>query len=415
MRPTSSRRQFLKSASAQAAALALTARGYARIAGANERISIGVVGCGKRGFGAHMPGVQAHAESQNIEITAVADPWQSHREAAAAKVKEWTGRPARMFVSYRDLLALDDIDAVMIASCDHQHTTHLEAVAKAKKDVYCEKPLAMELPRLRRACDAVRANNVVCQIGTQVRSWPTSRGCRELFQSGVLGKISRVEQCRNTRRPYWYTRLADVNPAEVDWDEFLMHRPKRPFSAELFTGWYGYRDFSAGPVPGYGSHFIDLMNFIVGTSLPASSVAQGGTFTWKDEHAFTCPDHVQATWIYPEGLMASYSSNFGNGDGNTFRIYGEKGVMDLTNWTKPMVYGKGAIKKGKLGKPVAVEPVEGPDHFLDWLRCLRTRETPNASIEAGYQHAVAVIMAMEAFDTGRRQMYDHKQREFRAA
>jgi predicted dehydrogenase len=391
--------------------MAWTARSYARVAGANERISIGVIGCGRRGFGAHMPGVHAHAESQNIEITAVADPWRPRREEASAKANEWYGRPARMFVSYRDLLELDDIDAVMIASCDHQHTTHLDAAANAKKDAYCEKPLAMDVDRLRKAYDAVKASGIVCQIGTQVRSWPTSRGCRELFKSGVLGRISRVEQCRNSTQPYWYAHLREARKEDVDWNEFLMHVPTRPFNVDQFTGWYGYRDFTGGPVPGFGSHFIDLMNYIVGTTCPTSSVAQGGTFTWKDEHKFTCPDHVQATWIYPEGFMVSYTSNLGHGDGNTFRIYGEHGVIDLTQWTKPMVYGKGAIEKGKLGEPVAVEPVEGPDHFLDWLQCLRTRGTPNASIEAGYQHAVAVIMAMQACDTGRRQVYDHEKRE----
>ena len=81
----------------------------------------------------------------------------------------------------------------------------------------------------------------------------------------------------------------------------------RPFRADLFTGWYGYREFSDGPVPGFGSHFIDLMNAIVGSKLPTSAVCLGGTLVWNDEHRFTCPDHVQALWMYPEGFMVSYS------------------------------------------------------------------------------------------------------------
>ncbi|MFO7904827.1 MAG: Gfo/Idh/MocA family oxidoreductase [Pirellulaceae bacterium] len=192
MRHTSSRREFLKQASFTTAAFGMTAASYARVAGANDRISIGVIGCGGRGRGAHMKGVHAHQDAQNIEITAVADPWRTRREKAAEMCKEWYGRPARMFVSYRDLVQLEDVDAVMIASCDHQHTTHLEATAKAGKDVYCEKPLAMDFDRLKQAVDAVKAAKVVCQIGTQVRSYPTSTGCRELFQSGVLGNLSRT-------------------------------------------------------------------------------------------------------------------------------------------------------------------------------------------------------------------------------
>ncbi len=414
MKRTASRRSFLKAASTGVAALSISASSYARIVGANDRISIGIIGCGRRGLYAHMPGVQKYSDSENVEITAVCDPWRLHREEAAAKVKEWYGRPARQFVSYRDVVALDDIDAVMIASCDHQHTTHLEAAAKAKKDAYCEKPLAMELENLKRAVDAVKANKIVCQIGTQGRSRSVSTGCRELFKTGAIGKVSRVEQRRNGTRPYWYTRLAEAKEKDVEWKEFLMDRSTRPFNADQFTGWYGYRDFSAGPVPGFASHFIDLMNYIIGSEFPASVVAQGGVFTWKDEHGFTCPDQVEATWIYPERFMVSYTTNFGNSSGRIFRIYGDRGIIDLTNWNAPTASRDGAINQSDLSKePTPVEPVETPDHFLNWLQCIRSRKTCNASIDAGYQHAVAVIMAMTACDTGRRQIYDHEKREIR--
>lgn len=411
---SATRREFLKAASAGAAALTWTAASYARVAGANDRIAIGLIGCGDRGLKAHMPGVNAHAKTQNLEITAVCDPWSVRRDVAAAQAKEWYGRPARTLVSYRDLLALDDLDAVMIASPDHWHTTHLEAAAKAKKDVYCEKPLGKDLEGLKSACDAVRANRVVFQAGTQIRSAPTTTACREIVASGALGKVTRVEQCRNGTQPYWYRYLKEAAERDVDWKEFLGDRPMHPFRADLFTGWYGYREFSDGPVPGFASHFIDLMNGVVGTTLPESGVCLGGTYRWKDEHGFTCPDHVQALWTYPEGLLVSYSTNFCNGAGNCCRIYGEHGTIDLANWTAPTVSNAGAVTQGSLGKEMPVKPVEGPDHFLDWLQCIRSRKECRCSIDAGYQHGVAVILAMRAFDTGQRQVYDAQKREIRA-
>ena len=137
MRRTSSRRAFLTTATAGAAAAALSASSYARIVGANERISIGLIGCGGRGVNAHMRGIAKHAKDQNAVVTAVCDPWRLRRESAAAKAKEWFGVEARQLVSYRDVVSREDIDAVLIASCDHQHTAHLEAAAKAKKDAYC--------------------------------------------------------------------------------------------------------------------------------------------------------------------------------------------------------------------------------------------------------------------------------------
>jgi predicted dehydrogenase len=413
MPSTSSRRQFLKAASAGAAALTVSASSYARIVGANDRISIGLIGCGDRGVKAHMPGVHAHAKTENVEITAVCDPWSVRREIASAQTREWYGRPARQFVSYRDLVALQDVDAVMIASPDHLHTTHLEAAAKAKKDVYCEKPLATEFAALKSACDAVRASQVVFQSGTQVCSSPAVRACREIVQSGVLGKISRIEQCRNGTVPYWYRYLKDAQEKDVDWREFLGDRPMRPFRGDVFTGWYGYRDFSGGPVPGFASHFIALVNCITRSRCPTSAVCHGGTFIWKDEHHFTCPDDVQATWIYPEEFLVSYSTNFGNGSGNCCRVYGDEGTLDLSNWNAPTVSNAGAGKKSRLGSETPVKPIEGPDHFQNWLQCIRSRKPTNGSIDSGYQHAVAVIMAMQAFDTGRRQVYHGEQRELR--
>jgi len=416
MKTTPSRRQFLATAST-GAALAFTATSYAKIVGANERIAIGQIGCGGRGGRAHMTGVHAHDKEQNVEFTAVSDPWRVRRERAAEQAREWYGRPARQFVSYRDILALDDIDAVMIASCDHHHAAHLEAAAKAKKDAYCEKPLAMDMESLTRCCDAVKASGIVVQIGTQVRSYETSTGCRELFRSGAIGKVSRIEQCRNGSRPYWYSWMQRAEPIEekdVDWKEFLMDRPMRPFDGKLLTGWYGYRDFSDGPIANLGVHFYDLFNYIVGSTLPVSAVAQGGTFTWKDEYNFTCADHSQAVFTYPEGFMVSYSTNFGNGSGSVFKIYGDQGTIDLTKWRTPTYSRAGAIKPSEAPKEdTPVDPVETPDHFLNWLQCLRSRKLCNAPIEAGYQHCVPALMGIRAMDTGRRQIYDAEKREIR--
>jgi len=414
MKRSLSRRTFLKAGVGGSAAMVFSAASYGRIRGANDRISIGVIGCGGRGIGAHMAGVAPFAKEQNIEITAVCDPWRLRREAAAAKANETYGRPARQFVSYRDLLALEDVDAVMIASPDHAHTTHLKAAAEAGKDTYCEKPLAMNFDKLKEACDAVKRANIVVQIGTQLRSLPSFTGCRELYKTGILGTVGRIEQCRNAEKPYWYGYVKDVKKEDVDWKEFLMDRPSQPFDPVKYSGWYGYREFSDGPVPGLGSHFIDLVHYVTGAEFPSHCVCLGGTFTYKDEHKFTCPDHVQALWIYPEGFMVSYSTNFGNGSGNSFKIFGDQGVLDMVQWTKPVLTAEGGAKRmGQIRGRNPVKDVPHDDHFLDWLKCLRSRQTPNAPIEAGYQHAVACLMAMRSFDTGKRTIYDAGKREIR--
>ncbi len=410
-----SRRNFLKAASTGAVALSLNASIHTRAQGANDRIRLGLIGCGERGRNAHMTGIHPYDKEQNVEFVAVCDPWRVKREEAAARAKEWYGNEPKMFSHYGDLLAMKDVDAVMIASCDHQHMTHLHAAAQAKKDAYCEKPLAMNMEELLKAYDAVKANGIVVQIGTQLRSFASFTGVRDFIKTGALGRISRIEQRRNSTKPYWYGYLKEVKEEDVDWKEFLMHRPFRPFDPVQYSGWYGYRDFSDGPVPGFGAHYLDLVHYVTGAKFASSAVCLGGVFTWKDEHNFTCPDHVQAEWIYPEGFMVSYTTNFGNGSGNTFRIFGENGSIDMLDWNKPYFTTEGAIK-GDDGKaePQPIADVARPDHFLDWLQCLRTRGIPNASMDVGYLHGVECLMGVIAFDTGQRQVYDVEKREIKA-
>jgi predicted dehydrogenase len=385
-----------------------------RAIGANDRIRIGIIGCGDRGRNAHMEGINKHVGTMNVEIVAVCDPWRIAREQANEKVKKWFGRDARQCVSYRDILALDNIDAVMIASPDHLHTTHLEAAAVAGKHIYVEKPLAMEMDKLIRAVDAVKAAGTVVQVGTQIRSLPEIVGARDLFRTGILGKLSRVEECRNSEQPYWYRYLKDVKPEDVDWKEFLLDRPMRPFSAELYSGWYGYAEFSHGPISGLGAHFIDMVHFITGAKFPESCVCAGGTFTWKDEHRFTAPDCIQATWIYPEGFLVSSSNNLGNGSGSVRNFFGDKGMLKADNWSAPTFSDKGSPRRdGTIQGENPVKPVDRPDHFLDWLQCIRSGGIPHAPIEAGYQHAVAVLMAAKSYETGLKTTYDDKQRVIR--
>jgi predicted dehydrogenase len=413
------RRDFIKkTAAVSGTVFALSAcsttkvSSYKRIIGANDRISIGIIGCGDRGRNAHMTGVHQYDQTENIEITAVCDPYRVAREEAAAMAREWYGREPRQFVSYLDLLALQEVDAVMIASCDFQHTFHLEAAAKAGKDIYVEKPIAKRMDRLKKAYGAVVASKAIVQVGTQLRSMPTSVGCQELYRTGILGELSRVEQCRNSDQPYWYNYIKDVKKEEVDWDEFLMDLPKRPFDANFFSGWYGYRETSDGAVPGWGSHFIDLVHFITGAKYPQSCVCHGGIFTWRDQYKFTCPDHIQALWVYPEGFMVSYSTNFGNGFGNSYKFFGDQGVLKLDNLRAPVLTAEGGSKnKGAIRGENPVEAIEQPDHFLNWLQCLRNRKTPHAPIEAGYQHAVACLMAVESFNSGKKTIYDHNKRK----
>ena len=204
--PPQSRRDFLASITAAGAVSLVAPRGLdARTAqrsiGANDRIRIGIIGCGSRGIGTEMASVRDHAKAENLEVVAVYDPWRVASEDAAAKAKEWFGTTAKQCRSVDELLGVPEVDAVFISSPDHWHASHLEAATKAGKHVYVEKPMAIEIGELNRAYAAAKASGLVIQVGTQLRSTPIAMGCRALVKSGRLGRISRIEQVRNGDKP----------------------------------------------------------------------------------------------------------------------------------------------------------------------------------------------------------------------
>jgi predicted dehydrogenase len=382
-----------------------------RILGANDRIGVAVIGCGGRGL---IKEVLEFSKATNTEVAAVCDTWRQQREKAAQKVKQATGREPKQVVHYQDVLALKEVDAVLISTPDHQHCTMLRDAVRAGKDAYIEKPLAMNMRELIEAVDAVKKSQRVVQCGTQVRSFASSAAARAFVASGGLGKIFKIEQSRNGHRPYWHSYgQRPVQESDVDWKAFLMHRKFRPWDPDQYTAWYGYREFSLGPHTGFMTHFTDLVHYVTGAKFPKRVTALGGIYRWKD--ARTAPDSIEVILEYPEeGFLLRYNTTFGTNANSFLKFFGTRGVMDATRWNAPWVLS------GQPGEPDSLPPgaripeVESTPHMKNWLVCLRTRQAPNAPIEAGYQHAVASLMADESYLRGVRMTYDPVRRTIQA-
>jgi len=393
----------------------LTAASYSNVLGANDRIRVANVGCGRRGLLKELIQVKDDAA---IDIVAVCDTWRQKREKAAADVKEFTGKDPFATPHLAEVLARKDIDAVVIGTPDFQHCTMLIQAIQAGKDVYVEKPLAMNMRELVRAYDVVKKSDRIVQIGTQMRSYPQSAGARGLITSGGLGQILKVEQVRNGYSPYWMSfggaAFAGSPPAEddVDWKAFLMHQKPRAFDPKQYQNWYGYRDFSRGPHTNLMVHFIDLVHYLGDLKFPRRAVAMGGIFRWKD--SYDVPDSVEVTFEYPEGFLVRYCTVFGNGAGNYAKWFGTRGTMDAKNLSARehwIASGDGSGEPDRLRSETPVPENKQVPHMQNFLECVRTRQQPIAPIEAGYAHSVAVIMADEALTNGRRVTYDHAKRE----
>ncbi len=380
-----------------------------RVTGANDRIRIAVIGCGGRGLTGEVLQFQ---KDTNVELAVVCDTWRQQREKAAAAVKAATGREPKMAVHYQDVLAMKDIDAAVISAPDHHHCAMLRDTVRAGKDAYIEKPLAMNMKELTEAVDAVKQSDRVVQVGTQVRSFSSSVAGRAFVQTGGLGSVFKIEQSRNSHRPYWHAYAErPVQEADVDWREFLGSRKYRPWNADQYAGWYGYREFSLGPQTGFMSHFVDLVHFVTGAKFPKRVTAFGGTYRWKDSR--TAPDSFEAVLEYPEGFLVRYNTTFGTDSNSFLKFFGTRGVMDATRWDETW------LLSGQEGEPDAIAPgtkvpeMSSTPHMKNWLECLRTRKEPAAPIEAGYQHAVACLMADESWVRGARMTYDPVRREIR--
>ena len=160
-----------------AAALSGTAASYARIVGSNDRIALAHIGIGNRGT--ELDWIASRLkDSHHVEMTAVCDLWSVNRERAAAKNQEYYGRAPRKYQYFEDVLALKDVDAVLISTPEHSHSPVLKMVADAGKDAYCEKPMGNVLEEVKAARDAVLQKNLIVQIGTQHRSELYSRAAR---------------------------------------------------------------------------------------------------------------------------------------------------------------------------------------------------------------------------------------------
>jgi predicted dehydrogenase len=302
----------------------------------------------------------------------------------------------------------------------------LKRVAEAGKHAYCEKPMGNVLEEAKAARDAVLSRKLIVQVGTQRRSEPYQVAAQKLFRSGVCGEVSKVEVVWNYRGPRWRGRpeVNQIREQDVNWREWLMTKPHRPFDPRLYFEYRLYRDFSSGIPDQWMSHGIDLVHFFLDDPFPTSVVAHGGVFAWKDGREN--PDTFQTLLEYPKGFLVSYSTSFGNDCDSGSRVMGKAATLvNIGGEGSPRwkwVEEKGTheddpnVKREErwVSLPGSDQPGpigigdEDPSHMTNWLECLRSRKQPNATVHHGFAHSVAVIMAARAYREGRKLWWDAK-------
>jgi predicted dehydrogenase len=441
------RRSFIKKAALGSAGVALggtalgfSSRSYDNIMGANERIRVGVIGFSDRFRQALFPSFMDHAKAQNFEFVALSDIWSRRREEGSAFISQKAGWNVALCRNNDELYERKDIDAVIISTADFQHALHLAEAAGHGKDTYCEKPFAETMDDANAALDAVHKSKVIVQIGSQRRSAPNYQAANEYIKSGKFGDIIMVEMTWNVNQPGRWRRpdvCATIKESETDWTRFQMNRPKTGWDPRKYLEFRLFWPYSSG-IPGqWMCHQIDTVHWFTDLPYPRSAVTNGGIYQWKDGR--TNADTLTTVFDYGpigdknKGFQVVYSSRFSNSAGGTKELYYSNGGM--LNLDTNKVTAEGGLREREASAmnlkanllaeyelpkaSVETSANTGGDpmtsaHMLNWMECVGSRKQTHGPVEAGYNHAIACVMANAAYRTGLSVTFDPKTRQVMA-
>jgi len=437
-----SRRDFMKTATLGAAGVivASKASSYAQILGANDRVRVGIVGYSDRCRQTLIPSFLMHAKELNFDLVAVSDIWNRRREEGAAAVGKLVGHEIAKARNNEELYARNDVDAVLIATADFQHALHGVEAVREGRDAYVEKPMANTMDDARAILKAVEETKRVVQIGSQRRSGSNYIRANEFIKSGKFGDIVMVEMTWNVNQPGRWRRpqlVKEIRKEDTDWDRFLLNRrekgAKAAWDPRKYLEFRLFWPYSSGIPCQWMSHQIDTVHWFSGLPHPRSVVANGGIYQWHDGRQNF--DTMTAVFDYgplndmSKGFQVVYSSRFSNSAGGVKELYySNAGMLNLdTNkitpegglrkkeademQMQPNLLGEMSLADPAASAPVSTSANTGADsltaaHMRNWMECVRSRKTPNASVQAGYNHATAISMTVAAMQTGQRVTFD---------
>ncbi len=391
------RRSFVKSAAGALSvpfAVSSAALGAGARLSASNRITVGFIGVGKQARW-HLGTFLNYGD---VQVVAVCEVDKTRREHAQKKVIE-KHKSCDAYVDFRKVTSRDDIDAVLIGTPDHWHTIPILEACKAKKDIYCEKPLTLTIAEAERAIKAVRKYNVVFQTGSQQRSSRQFRRACELVRSGRIGTIQKVYA--NVGGPSrWCDLPKEKMEPGLDWDRWLGPAPKRPYNSILsprglhnhFPAWRHYREYSGGGMTDWGAHHFDIAQWGLGMdkSGPVKIIP---------------PDNPKAgrgvVYVYDNGVKLIHGPAPKKNYGVTFvgtkgTIYVDRGRIE----SEPE-----SILKEKLGDD-DVHLYESRDHRRNWIECIGTRRRPICDVEIGARSVTICHLGNLAYWHGRTLQWD---------
>lgn len=324
-----SRREFLGATGAGLSASLLAAQTKPRPASANDKIQVALIGCG--GMGQN----DAHSSvaSGLTKIVAACDCY----DGRLAHMKEQYGQDIFVTKNYEEILARPDIDAVLIGAPDHWHQKITTDAMRAKKDVYCEKPMVQHIEDGMAVVEAQKQTGRIMQVGSQRVSSILYKKAQELYRAGAIGKLMMVEAWwdRNSAVGAWeYAIPPDADTGTCDWERFQGRAQKTDWDPKRFFRWRCYRDYGTGVAGDLFVHLFSGLHFITGSLGPTRVYATGGLRFWHDGR--DVPDLLLGLFDYPQtanhpafNLVLRVNFESGAKENSGFRFTGSEGIMTV--------------------------------------------------------------------------------------
>ena len=417
------RRDFLRSAAGGGAGLlilpGLACRARPGRSTPLGRVQVAQIGCGRMGRG-DMEGV---LRSPLARVVAVCD-LDSERLAAGRELAEETYRKqgesvvrVRESGDYRELLAREDVDAVVVSTPDHWHAQVAVEAALAGKHLYVQKPVAYDVAEAIALRRAVRAKGVVLQTGSQQRSeqpWPAFRVAAEAVRSGRVGRLSRIEIGLGTDSPSGKRPEPMTVPPNLDYERWLGAAPEQPYMEGRVhpqdgfgrPGWITTEDFGLGMITNWGAHHLDIAQWAMGQELsgPLAALAHADFMTddvWTVHRGY----HVELE--YPGDVRVVVDDAFEVG----LNFIGDEGSLFCTREGETL-----RSSAPELLAPLPDGATRFPpsrDHYENWLESVRAGRDPVAPIDQSARSLTACYLAWLAMKLGRSLRWDPVRERFR--
>ena len=398
------RRRLLKSALAAAAAPYVVGSGALAAPGrrgANDRINIGSIGIRNMG-GGHL---KALVRNGDVRVVAVCDVDSKIRQSGLASAKAAYGdaKVTEGYGDFRDVLARDDVDAVVIAVPDHWHAAMSIAACRAGKDVYCEKPMTLTVREGRAMVDAVRRHGRVFQTGMQRRSDSNWRFACELVRNKRIGELVKVETSISTRPDRVMDWQAEPVPPELDYEMWLGPAPWQPYTKNRCHYNFRFiRDYSGGEMTNTGAHWFDIAQWGIGAD-ETGPVEVEGSGRYHAEGLWDTFHHIHVEWTYASRVKLICTNS-----GPAVTFTGTEGWVSGD--------GRSAEPASILTSAIGANDIRlyrtSRGHMGTFLHCMRTREDPSAPVEVGHRTATVCHIGNIAMTLQRKLTWDPVKEEF---